>query len=375
MHNFFALFNFKLIIFTMHLKELSLYNFKNFGDKFFDFDAKINCLVGHNGVGKTNVLDAIYFLALGKSYFNHNIRQLIKFEAPAFSVKGKFDFEGKIEVIHISYQIDKKKTIKRNNKTYDRLSDHVGLIPLVMISPYDRDLISESSDTRRKFIDRIISQADSQYLSGLIHYQKVLAQRNRLLKYFASNNTFDADTLAIYDSQLEDYGSHIFKKRKAFMVDFSRYLKEKYAILSQGKETVGISYHSDLTVRPLQKLLFDNIQKDRLLQHTTKGIHRDDFLFEIKDKPIKKFGSQGQQKSFLIALKLAEFEFLKRKSQQIPILLFDDIFDKLDESRVEQIIKMVNNKDFGQIFISDTHADRTEALVKKIHQSFKIFKL
>ncbi len=359
----------------MFLEQLKLYNFKNFDEKTFDFDAKINCFVGYNGVGKTNVLDAIYFLALGKSYFNHNIRQIIKFEEQAFSIKGKFDFDGKTEDIHISYQLDKKKIIKRNNKPYDRLSDHVGLIPLVMISPYDRDLISESGETRRKFIDRIISQADNQYLSSLINYQKILAQRNRLLKYFASNHTFDTDTLAVYDAQLANYGTMIFEKRRQFMQNFARYFKEKYAVLSERKEAVNIRYTSELNFKPLDQLLAQNIQKDRILQHTSKGIHRDDFLFEINNKPIKKFGSQGQQKSFLIALKLAEFAFLKFKSNQTPILLFDDIFDKLDEKRVEQIIQMVNNKEFGQIFISDTHAERTEALIKKIHQSFKLFNL
>jgi len=359
----------------MYLQELKLFNFKNFAEESFEFDHKINCFVGNNGVGKTNILDAIYFLALGKSYFNHNIRQIIKFEEPAFSIIGRFNIADKNETIQVSYQIDKKKIIKRNNKIYDRLADHIGLIPLVMISPYDRDLISESGETRRKFIDKIISQADANYLSALIHYQKVLAQRNRLLKYFAANHHFDQDTLHVYNQQLHQYGSLIFNKRKLFIENFSEFLKAKYAVLSQGKELVDISYYSELEIKPLEDLLAENIQKDRILQHTSKGIHRDDFLFEINEKPIRKFGSQGQQKSFLIALRLAEFEFLKLESQQIPILLFDDIFDKLDENRVAQIVKMVNDKSFGQIFISDTHVERTENLVKNTHQSFKIFEL
>ena len=359
----------------MHLQELKLYNFKNFSDKTFNFDHKINCFVGDNGVGKTNILDAIYFLSLGKSYFNNNIRQIIKFDETSFSIKGTFDISGKPEVIHISYQLEKKKTIKRNNKTYERLADHIGLIPLVMISPYDRDLISERGETRRRFIDKIISQADAGYLSALIGYQKTLTQRNRLLKYFAANHKFDGDTLDIYNNQLHQYGSLIHQKRQKFIKEFSVYLKEKYAVLSQGKELVNIIYDSEVTTKPLHDLLTENIQKDRILQHTSKGIHRDDFLFEINDKPIKKFGSQGQQKSFLIALRLAEFEFLKHKSQQMPILLFDDIFDKLDENRVTQIIKMVNEKAFGQIFITDTHAERTKNLIQNIHQSFKVFEI
>ena len=375
MYSFFALFNFIRYLSTMYLKELKLFNFKNFDQKQFVFDHKINCFVGYNGVGKTNVLDAIHFLAFSKSYFNNNIRQIVKFDKDSFSINGVFNINKKSETIHLSYQVDKKKILKRNNKIYDRLADHIGLIPLVMISPYDRDLISEGGETRRKFIDRIIAQADAGYLSDLISYQKVLAQRNRLLKYFAANHHFDIDTLAIYNRQLHQYGMAIYRKRKDFIQEFSVFLIEKYLILSQGREQVGIVYHSELQDKDLIILLAENIQKDRMVQHTTKGIHRDDFLFEIHNKPIKKFGSQGQQKSFLIALRLAEFEFLKQKSAQIPILLFDDIFDKLDETRVAQIVKLVNKKSFGQIFITDTHAERTENLVKQIHQSFKLFRL
>ncbi len=360
---------------SMHLKKLSLYNFKNFEEKQFDFDQKINCFVGNNGVGKTNVLDAIFFLAFGKSYFNNNIRQIVRFEQSGFSIKGIFSIAEKQEEILVSYQTDKKKIIKRNNKTYERLADHIGLIPLVMISPYDRDLISEHSDTRRKFIDRIISQADSFYLGHLMAYQKVLLQRNKLLKYFAANHRFDADTINIYNEQLHQYGTAIYEKRKKFIEVFGRFLQQKYALLSGGKEQVDINYSSGLSSKTLFDLLQENIQRDRMLQHTSKGVHRDDFLFKINGKPIKKFGSQGQQKSYLIALKLAEFEFLKNKSAKTPVLLFDDIFDKLDENRVTKIVEMVNDKTFGQIFISDTHARRTENLVKNIHQSFKIFEL
>ncbi len=359
----------------MYLKKLQLYNFKNFARQEFDFDEKINCFVGNNGVGKTNILDAIFFLSFGKSYFNNNVRQIVRFGAQAFSINAYYIFGQKKEHIHISYEVDKKKLIKRNNKIYSKITEHIGLIPLVMISPYDRDLISESGETRRKFIDRIISQADSGYLSALIAYQKVLAQRNRLLKYFAANHRFDADTLSVYNEQLHEYGTVIYHKRKNFISEFSLFLKRKYEILSSGKEQVDIIYQSHLQNEELMDLLLNNIQKDRILQHTTKGIHRDDFVFTINDRLIRKFGSQGQQKSFLIALRLAEFQFLKKKATQTPILLFDDIFDKLDENRVAQIIQMVNDKTFGQIFISDTHAERTEQLVKKIHQSYKVYYL
>ncbi len=359
----------------MYLHKLQLYNFKNFDEIKFEFDQKINCFVGNNGVGKTNVLDAIYFLAFGKSYFNNNIRQIIRFDEQAFSVKGDFNLHQKEEQILVSYQIDKKKIIKRNNKIYERLSDHIGFIPLVMISPYDRDLISESGTTRRKFVDKIISQADASYLSALMAYQKNLAQRNSLLKYFSANHKFDQETLSVYDERLHEYGTVIYKKRAAFIKQFAAFLKDRYQVLSGGKEAVNISYYSEMEVKPLLDLLRENRQKDRMLQHTSKGIHRDDFLFEINEKPIRKFGSQGQQKTFLIALRLAEFAFLKTKSDKMPILLFDDIFDKLDETRVEQIIKMVNDQSFGQIFISDTHAERTKNLIENILQSYKIFNL
>lgn len=359
----------------MNLNTLSLVNYKNFESQVFDFDAKINCFVGANGIGKTNALDAIYHLAFGKSYFNPIAVQNINHNAEFFVVDGKFTKNKRDEKIIVSLKRGQKKVIKKNGKAYEKFSEHIGFIPLVIISPADRDLIIEGSDTRRKFIDSVISQSDKSYLVELISYNKVLSQRNALLKYFALNNTFNADTLAIYNEQLHTYGSEIFKKRDAFLQTFIPIFKSRYEAISQNKEAIDLTYKSDLFDTDLIDLLAKNINKDKALQYTSVGTHKDDMVFSIDGFPIKKFGSQGQQKSFLIALKLAQFDFIKQQSGVSPILLLDDIFDKLDENRVSQIISLVDDEHFGQIFISDTHAERTEDVIKQTHQSYKIFKL
>ena len=359
----------------MNLNTLSLVNYKNFESQVFDFDAKINCFVGANGIGKTNALDAIYHLAFGKSYFNPIAVQNINHNADFFVVDGNFTKNKRDEKIIISLKRGHKKVIKRNSKAYEKFSEHIGFIPLVIISPADRDLIIEGSDTRRKFIDSVISQSDKTYLTELINYNKVLSQRNALLKYFALNNTFNADTLAIYNEQLHTYGTEIFKKRDTFLKTFIPIFKARYEAISQSKEVIDLTYKSDLFNGSLNDLLNTSINKDKAIQYTSVGTHKDDLMFLIDDFPIKKFGSQGQQKSFLIALKLAQFDFTKQQSGVAPILLLDDIFDKLDENRVAQIISLVDDEHFGQIFISDTHAERTEAVIKQIHQSYKIFKL
>lgn len=359
----------------MVLNSLSLVNYKNFESASFDLNETINCFVGSNGIGKTNVLDAIYHLAFGKSYFNPIATQNIKHGEGFFVVDGVFNKHDQTEKIIVSFKKGQKKVIKRNGKAYDKFSDHLGFIPLVIISPADRDLIIEGSETRRKFIDSVISQSNKAYLTQLINYNKILSQRNALLKYFALNNTFNTQTLEVYNEQLHTYGSEIFKTRAAFLDAFIPIFKARYNTISNCNETVSLTYNSDLHNEKLSSLLTKSLNKDRALQYTSVGIHKDDLNFEIETHPIKKFGSQGQQKSFLIALKLAQFDFIKAKCGVAPILLLDDIFDKLDETRVAQLIKLVNDAQFGQIFISDTHADRTERIIKQIHQSYKMFKL
>lgn len=359
----------------MYLKKISLFNYKNFSEANFDFDSKINCFVGKNGIGKTNVLDAIYHLSYGKSYFNPLAVQNIKHGEDFFVIDGEFEKAERTEQIVCSLKKGQKKILKRNNKLYTKFSDHIGFIPLVIISPADRDLITEGSEPRRKFIDSVISQLDSTYLQQLIQYQKVLTQRNALLKYFASNQIFETDTLSIYNEQLNDLGQSIYEKRNQFIADFIPIFKKHHQIITDSQETVQLVYESGLHEKSLLSLLEENIAKDRVLQYTSSGIHKDDLSFEINHYPIKKFGSQGQQKSFLIALKLAQFEFVKKQSGENPILLFDDIFDKLDETRVAKIVAMVNDELFGQLFISDTHPERTEEIIKSTHQSYKIFNL
>lgn len=359
----------------MILRSLALLNYKNFETREFDFDPKINCLVGRNGVGKTNVLDAIYHLSFGKSYFNPITAQNMRHGSDFFVIDGSYDKAEKQERVVVSAKKGQKKIIKRNNKVYDRFSDHIGFLPLVIISPSDRDLITEGSDIRRKFVDGVISQGDKPYLQDLLDYNKLLAQRNSLLKYFAANNTFNTDNLEVYDEQMSTIGHRIYQQRKAFMEVFEPIFQERYSAISTGKETVELFYHSQLHESEMQELLQQNLRKDRMTQYTNYGIHKDDLRLLIDGHPIKKFGSQGQQKSFLIALKLAQFDFIKEVCKEYPILLLDDIFDKLDEERVSRIIQLVDDENFGQLFLSDTHSDRTEAAVKRVHQSYKVIQL
>ncbi len=360
---------------NMILKTLSLLNYKNIESQRFELDPKINCFVGNNGVGKTNILDAIYHLSFGKSYFNPITTQNIRHGEDFFVVEGIYGKNNSEEKIVVSAKKGQKKVIKRNGKIYEKFSDHIGFIPLVIISPADRDLIIEGSDTRRKFVDGVISQRDPEYLQTLLKYNKVLAQRNSLLKYFAVNHTFNQDALDIYDEQLHTFGTLIYGKRMAFLKEFLPIFLARYQSISSGGETVNLSYESQLQENDLLSLLQNNRTKDKMSQYTNFGIHKDDLIFEIDGHPIKKFGSQGQQKSYLIALKLAQFDFIKAHAKTNPILLLDDIFDKLDETRVEHLIGLVDKENFGQLFISDTHADRTEAVIKKVHQSYKMFPL
>lgn len=359
----------------MFLKKLSVINFKNFDSKEFTFDTNINCFVGNNGVGKTNVLDAIYYLSFAKSYFNPVTTQNVKHNEEFFFIEGEYERNNSIDTVVCSYKKGQKKLIKFNGKEFEKFSDYIGTIPLVIISPVDRDLIIEGSETRRKFMDGVISQLDNLYLKTLINYSKIIAQRNVLLKYFAANRKFDLKSLEAYDQQLDLYGTVIFEKRRVFLEKFIPIFKARYLEICNEKEQVDLVYDTKLFDCSIVELLHQNIEKDRLLQYSSVGVHKDDLNFILNKFPIKKYGSQGQQKSFLVALKLAQFDFIKQKTGVNPILLLDDIFDKLDDLRVAQIINLVNHDDFGQIFITDTHKDRTEQVIKTTHQSYKIFEL
>lgn len=359
----------------MILQSLSLIQYKNFESIEFDFDDKINCIVGENGKGKTNILDSIYHLAYTKSYFNPVTSQNIMHGKDFFVIDGQFQRFDKTENIIVSAKKGQKKIIKRNAKVYDRLSDHVGFIPVVIISPTDRDLILEGSDVRRKFIDVVISQVDKIYLNKLIKYNSILSQRNALLKYFAANRTFDQANLEVYNEQMQDLGQYIYDKRCEFIENFRPILKSRYQEICQKEESIQITYKSQLHKTKLKDLFEKNLQKDMALQYTGVGIHKDDLIFDIGDYPVKKFGSQGQQKSYLIALKFAQYDYLKDSQGLTPILLLDDIFDKLDENRVKHIVSMVTKQDLGQMFISDTHAERTEKVVKQHAEQYKIINL
>lgn len=355
------------------LKSLHLLNFKNYVEAEVSFSDKINCLVGNNGVGKTNVFDAIYYLCVTKGYFNAVDSQNINHEADFFLIDGTFEKGDQPDKISIALKRGQKKVVKRNGKEYDRMADHIGHLPLVMISPADRDLILEGSEVRRKFIDSVISQSDKLYLDDLMAYNRALNQRNKLLKYFAANNTFDQDQLSIYDEQLIERGALIYDKRQQFVETLQPILMRFYESISGGAEEINMAYESALHSRSLEDILRQNQAKDRVLQYTSQGIHRDDLKLTLLDYPLKKAGSQGQQKTFLIALKLAQFEFLKDQSGYLPLLLLDDIFDKLDESRVTALISLVNEHNFGQIFISDTHPERTSDITKRINEEANIF--
>ena len=359
----------------MNILLLTLLNYKNFETLELEFSTSINCLVGANGIGKTTILDAIYHLSYGKGYFNPISTQNIRYGQELFLLEGLFQKNEQSEKISCGFKKGSKKVLKRNGKLYDRITEHIGLLPVVMISPADRDLIAEGSDVRRKFIDGNIAQADKSYLDHLLAYQRILSQRNALLKFFAANHTYDEENLRIYDEQLQDYGGQLFEKRKAFLEDFTPIFQEQYKVISGGKETISLDYQSQLEQDELKHLLLQNRAKDRALQYTSVGIHKDDLRFEIEGHPIKKFGSQGQQKSFLIALKLAQFQFLKKHSGTTPILLLDDVFDKLDELRVAQLIQLVQGDQYEQIFITDTHPERTEQIVKETGVPYKMFTL
>ena len=367
----------------MFLQKLSLINFKNCREAEFVFSEKINCFFGDNGVGKTNLLDAIYYLSFCKSYFNSIDSQNILHSENFFSIHGTYVKNGdSTALVSCILEQNKRKRFKLNKKEYNRLSDHIGLFPLVMISPYDRDLINEGSDIRRKFIDGVISQYDKTYLDNLIKYNKSLDQRNTLLKRFAENNFFDSEAIEIWDAQLIKYGNMIFNQRTDFLKDFIPIFEDYFEFLtshlknnSSRPETVNIEYDSQLKDNDFRSLLENNLQKDRMLKYSTIGTHKDDLIFTIGGYPIKKFGSQGQQKSFVIAIKLAQFEYTKKIKGFKPVLLFDDIFDKLDNLRVEQLIKLVSNNSFGQVFITDTQRERIEKVFHTVKIDHKIFQV
>lgn len=333
----------------------------------------MNCFLGDNGEGKTNLLDSIFYLAFCKSYFNPTDSQNIKNQENFMVVQGEFEREGETEKIYCGIKKGQKKVFKRNKKEYEKFSDHIGFIPMVMISPSDSALILEGSDVRRKFLDLIISQYDKNYLENVISYNRALSQRNSLLKKFMESRTFDEQTLEVWDEQLLRYGEPAFEARKAFVEDFGPIFQKYYQQISNQKEEVELIYDSQISNKSFAELLKEHREKDRRMTHSTAGIHKDDLQFMISGFPIKKFGSQGQQKTYLLALKLAQAEYLKNVKKIKPILLLDDIYEKLDEKRITKLMDIVNSEIFSQVFITDTDTERIPRIFEELGAEAKVF--
>ena len=358
----------------MYLHELKLTNFKNCETADLLLSEKVNCFVGLNGAGKTNILDAIYYLSFCKSFFGAADKLNIRHGEDFFAIHGTYRHSGKDdEMVSCVQKRDAKKSFRFNKKEYDRLGDHIGKFPLVMISPYDADLINGGSDLRRKFIDGVISQFDPLYLNALLKYNRALLQRNMQLKQFAETRTFDRELLRLWDDQLAVSADDIHGKRRRFLEEFMPIFQHYYEIVSGGTEKVSVVYQSRLDEMPLHKLLEDSLQHDRYSAYTNVGVHKDDLEFSLDGHPLKRFGSQGQQKSFVVSIRLAQFEFNFQKIGYKPILLLDDIFDKLDDQRVMKLVRLVGDDHFGQVFVTDTQQQRIEKLFEDTQINHKIF--
>jgi len=351
----------------MYLKHLQVSNFKNYAENEFDFHENVNCFVGKNGSGKTNLMDAIHYLSFCKSAFSSQDIHSVRFNCDFFAIHGLFEsLEQTTSKISCVFK-NGRKIMKANQKEYQRLSDHIGLFPLILVSPYDNDMINEGSETRRKFFDISISQFDKEYLLQLISYHKIIQQRNQLLKQNLLGEKVDLSLLQIYNNQLIPLGNYIFDKRKQFVLDILPDFQKYYQTLSDGNEAVSLVYQSQLFDFDFEKGLQENEIQDFRAAYSNFGIHKDDFIFLINEMPLKRFGSQGQQKSFSLSFKLAQYDYIATRKKVKPILLLDDIFDKLDNLRITQLLNMVGQNHFGQVFITDTDEARLKAILDK-HQ-------
>ena len=343
----------------MYLKRLSLINFKNIGQQELSLTEGINCFVGANGAGKTNFIDAVYYLSMCKSAFGMTDAQSVRHGEEFFLLEGQYvHADGRGEQIVCSFARRGGKVLKRNGKEYDRLSEHVGLIPVVIVSPADASLVSDAADERRRYLNGCISQLDRGYLNAVMRYNAVLSERNRYLKIGS-----DEAMLLIYDRQMEEQSRIIHAKRQEFVERMQPLVERYYARLSGERERIELLYRSELSETPFLELMQRMRQRDLANQFTTAGVHRDDLVLRINGYPLRKYGSQGQQKSFLVALKLAQYRFVDEQRGEKPILLLDDLFDKLDMGRVEQLIRLVSEDDFGQIFITDCNKVRLEQIL------------
>lgn len=358
-----------------HLASLSLLHFRNHREAEVDLGPEVNCFVGPNGVGKTNLLDAVHYLSLAKSYFDPVDTHNILHGEELFMVQGRMHTAEGEDAILCSVRSGQRKILSRNKKEYDRLADHVGRYPVVMITPYDGQLILEGSEVRRRFLDGLIAQFDRTYLDALIRYNRSLAQRNTMLKHFAEMGGGSLDQLEAWDEQLIQHGGTVFEVRNAFMQELVPLLERHYAEISAGPERVALAYRSALDAVPMRDLLRQAWDRDRAAGHTTQGVHKDDLLFTINDQPLKRYGSQGQQKTYLIALKLAQFDLTQERSGMRPILLLDDIFDKIDPQRMRHLLKLLSDQRFGQVFITDTDASRLHTALDGLDLDVRFFHL
>jgi DNA replication and repair protein RecF len=358
----------------VRINRLSLYNFKNHSELKLDFTADITGIIGNNGKGKTNVLDAIYLLSTCKSYFNAIDYQLIRHGETLCAVNAQFSDHQQTD-LQLAIEQGKKKKLKRNDKQYDKLIDHIGMINVVMITPDDVELVTGHSDVRRKFIDICISQTDREYLNNLSEYQKVLEQRNKQLKLFAQHRHFDEIIIESYDAKLVPAGNYIYNKRAEVLGKLNQYFNEIYPAFSSGEEIVTFKYESDLHTRDFAVALKEEINRDLAAERTTIGLHKDDIQFEINGYPLKRFGSQGQSKSFIVALKLAQYRFLSETLDTLPILLLDDMFEKIDEVRAQRLIDMLGSDQFGQIVLTDTHIERVRKHFENVNKSINFVEL
>lgn len=355
----------------MILERLSIVNYKNISQADLEFSANINCFLGNNGMGKTNLLDAVYYLSFCKSFTNVIDSQNISHGEEFFMLQGIYQNADKKEEIYCGMKKRSKKQFKRNKKEYERLSDHIGFIPLVMVSPADSELILGGSEERRRFMDIVISQFDKHYLDALIRYNTALQQRNALLKQ--EPPVTDNALFEIWEEQMDHYGRAVFESRSRFIEGFMPVFREFYEFISEGKELVNLTYTSHFQRGDLAALLAEVRSRDQALGYSTRGVHKDDLEMNLGEYPIKRIGSQGQNKTYLITLKLAQFDFLKRMGHTTPILLLDDIFDKLDAGRVEQIVKLVSSNRFGQIFLTDTNREHLDSIIRALNHNYHLY--
>lgn len=352
------------------LKKIVVQDFRNIELQELDFSPNVNCITGGNGEGKTNLLDAVWYLSMTKSAFSPSDRFNFRHGRDSFALSGTYEMPGGT-VSRFSIQVGGggEKRIRRDDKVIDRISSHVGVLPIVMVSPADNSMVSESGDERRRFANSVLSQMDSTYLSDVMQYNRLLLQRNKLLK----SGPIDDALLEVFDSGMASYASPVFEKRRAFAGKLAPVVRRYYEEISGGRETVDIEYRSDLQKGGLSDILKDSREKDKAFRFTSAGIQRDDFIFTMNGDPIRRCGSQGQQKSFLVALKFAQHELMQSACGQSPIMLLDDLFDKLDMDRVGNLLKMVASSSFGQIFITDSNKVRLSGIVDGITLERKYF--